>query len=110
MDNLFEKIYELRELIIKSSEYCQTKQLESSMMDDEEFVKLSNAFINAQNDYNESVKLGLDSMEKQNNLLKAKEELYSYEKVRDYLDYYHLTNEMLKNISDGIEEILKCEL
>ena len=110
MNDLLNKIYELRDLILKSTEYCKTKEIENSMMNDIKFARLSNAFINAQNDYNECVKLGLDSTEKQQVLLKAKEELYSYEKVRDYFDYYHLTNEMLKNISKTREDVLKCEL
>lgn len=108
--DLLQKVYELKDLILDCKEYQLTKQKEEEMMSDEKFIMLSNAFMNAQNDYNEAIRLGLDDKEKKQRLIETKEALYSYDKVKAYLDCYHELNNMLKDVSNKIEEIIKWEL
>ena len=111
MEQIQTKLFELRELILKSPEYKDVKEKEAQLLDREK--ALIDEFNKQEQAYNDSIKYGYYDETYLLALQKAKEELYSNPLTKSYFDALNKMNKMLHEISevmfDGVVPDLKIK-
>ena len=100
MEQLQNKILELRKILLDSEEYKDVKQKEENLLDTE--IQLIMDFNNKQDAYNDAIKHGYFNETYTKELSLSKEKLYNSKGAKEYFEALNKMNKLLHEISEDI--------
>ena len=108
MEQLQNKIFELKNILLESEEYKNVKQCEEDLLEDE--ISLIIDFNNKIDAYNDAIKHGYFNDNYTKELSVAKEKLYSSKGATKYFEALKKMNDLLHEISELIFDDLVPDL